>query len=64
MLRSIGADHVIDYTQEDFTQNGQTYNVIIDVVGKSSFSRSVRSTRQHGRYILGNPGPTGMIKGL
>src|SRR6266849_2803531 len=42
MLRSIGADQVIDYTQEDFTKNGETYDVIFDVVGKSSFSRSVR----------------------
>src|SRR4030067_620207 len=37
MLRSIGADHVIDYTQEDFTKNGKTYDVIFDTVGKSSF---------------------------
>ena len=40
MLRSIGADHVIDYTQDDFTHNGETYDVIVDmVVGKTSFSR-------------------------
>ena len=64
MLRSIGADHVIDYTQEDFTQNGKTYDVIVDVVGKSSFSRSVRSLKQNGRYVLGNPRFSGMIKGL
>ncbi len=64
MLRSIGADHVIDYTQEDFTQNAETYDVIIDVVGKSSFSRSVRSLKQNGRYILGNPRLSGMIRGL
>ncbi len=64
MLRSIGSDHVIDYTQEDFTKNGETYDVIIDVVGKSSFSRSVRSLKQGGRYILGNPRLPGMIKGL
>src|SRR6266568_4077655 len=55
MLRSIGADQVIDYTQEDFTKNGETYDVIFDVVGKSSFSRSVRSLKQNGRYLLGNP---------
>ena len=55
MLRSIGADHVIDYTQTDFTEGGQTYDVIIDVVGKSSVSRSLRSLRENGRYYLGNP---------
>jgi NADPH:quinone reductase-like Zn-dependent oxidoreductase len=55
MLRSIGADHVIDYTQEDFTKNGETYDVIFDVVGKSSFSRSIQSLTHNGRYLLGNP---------
>ena len=64
MLHSIGADHVIDYTQEDFTKNGETYDVIVDVVGKSSFSRCLRSLKQDGRYILGNPRLAGMIKGL
>ena len=54
ILRSLGADHVIDYTQEDFTKRGETYDVIFDVIGKSSFSRSVRSLTQNGRYILGN----------
>jgi NADPH:quinone reductase-like Zn-dependent oxidoreductase len=63
MLRSIGADHVIDYTQEDFTRSGETYDAIIDVVGKSSFSGSVRSLKQNGRYVLGNPRLPGMIRG-
>ncbi len=57
MLRSIGVDHVIDYTQEDFTKNGETYDVIFDVVGKSSYSGSIRSLKQNGRYLLANPGP-------
>ena len=35
MVRSIGADHVIDYTQEDFTKNGQTYDLILDTAGKA-----------------------------
>ena len=52
MLRSIGADHVIDYTKEDFTKNGETYNVIFDVVGKSSFSRSVRSLNPNITFLL------------
>lgn len=62
MLRALGADHVIDYTQEDFTQNGESYDVIIDVVGKSSFSQSVRSLRPNGRYVLGNPTPFTTIR--
>ena len=55
MLRSIGADHVMDYAQEDFTENGETYDVILDVIGKSSFSSSIRSLKQSGRYVLANP---------
>jgi len=63
MLRSIGADHVIDYTQEDFTKGGETYDVIFDVVGKTSFSRSVRSLKQNGRYLLANAGLSQMVRG-
>ncbi len=63
MLRSLGADHVIDYTREDFTKSGETYDVIFDVIGKSSFSGSVRSLKQNGRYILGNPGLSHMVRG-
>ena len=64
MLRSIGADKVIDYTQEDFTRNGETYDAIIDVVGKSPYSRSVCSLNDNGRYILGNPRFSGFFRGL
>jgi NADPH:quinone reductase-like Zn-dependent oxidoreductase len=63
MLRSIGADQVIDYTQEDFTESGQTYDVIFDVVGKSSFPGSIRSLNQNGRYLLANFGPSQMVRG-
>ena len=45
-LRTIGADQVIDCTQEDFAQSGQTYDVIFDVIGKSSFSGSMKSLTQ------------------
>lgn len=63
MLRSIGADHVIDYTQEDFTKEGETYDVIFDVVGKSSFSRSVRLLTLNGRYLLGNARLSQRVRG-
>jgi NADPH:quinone reductase-like Zn-dependent oxidoreductase len=63
MLRSIGAEHVIDYTREDFTQSAETYDLIFDVMGKSSFSGSVRSLKQNGRYLLGNPVLSQMIRG-
>jgi NADPH:quinone reductase-like Zn-dependent oxidoreductase len=61
MLRSIGADHVIDYTQEDFTQSGKTYDVIFDVVGKSPFSRSEPALKQNGLYLSANPDPSKMF---
>jgi NADPH:quinone reductase-like Zn-dependent oxidoreductase len=63
MLRSIGADHVIDYNQEDFTKSGQTYDFILDVVGKSSFSGSIRSLKQNGHYLIANPGLSQMVRG-
>jgi len=50
-VRSLGADKVIDYTKEDFTQSGETYDVIFDAVGKISSSRSKRSLKQGGVYL-------------
>jgi len=63
MLRSIGADHVLDYTREDFTQNGQTYDVMIDVLGKAPFSGTVRSLSKTGMYLLGNARLTQILRG-
>ena len=63
MLHSIGADHVIDYTKEDFTSNSKEYDVVFDVVGKSPFSRSIRSLKKNGRYLLANPGLSQMVRG-
>jgi NADPH:quinone reductase-like Zn-dependent oxidoreductase len=63
MLRSMGADHVIDYTQQDFTQSGETYDVIIDVIGKSNYSRCVRLLKPGGRYVLGTFTFLGLIRG-
>jgi NADPH:quinone reductase-like Zn-dependent oxidoreductase len=63
MLRSIGADQVIDYTQKDFTKSGETYDVIFDVVGKGSFSGCVRSLKEKGIYLLGNPALSKSVRG-
>jgi NADPH:quinone reductase-like Zn-dependent oxidoreductase len=63
MLRSIGAQQVIDYTKEDFTRNGETYDVIFDVAGKSSFSRSLKSLKPQGYYLLGNPSLSHRLRG-
>jgi NADPH:quinone reductase-like Zn-dependent oxidoreductase len=62
MLRSIGADQVIDYAQEDFTKSGQTYDVIFDTIGKSPFSGSLRSLNENGTYLNGNPGLFGGLR--
>ncbi|MDD5369626.1 MAG: NAD(P)-dependent alcohol dehydrogenase [Anaerolineaceae bacterium] len=51
-VKSLGADKVIDYTKEDFTQNGETYDLIFDILGKSTFSRCRNSLKQNGRYLL------------
>ncbi len=59
-LREVGADQVIDYTQQDFTQNGQRYDVIFDIIGKSPFAASIRSLNPGGRYLIANP--TGLIQ--
>lgn len=56
LVRSLGADHVIDYMQEDFTRNGQTYDVIFDAVGKHSFRRCRRSLKPGGIYLETDPG--------
>jgi NADPH:quinone reductase-like Zn-dependent oxidoreductase len=51
LLRSLGANDVLDYTQEDFTENGKTYDVVFDAVGKHSFRRSRGSVRSGGTYV-------------
>ncbi|MFW9982521.1 MAG: NAD(P)-dependent alcohol dehydrogenase, partial [Candidatus Thorarchaeota archaeon] len=55
VLRSIGADHTIDFTQEDFTKSDNKYDVIFDVVGTSSYSGCVKSLKENGIYLLTYP---------
>jgi len=63
LVKSLGADRVIDYTKEDFTTNGQAYDVIFDAVGKHSFKRSEGSLMPGGRY-LATDGFTNVVLGL
>jgi len=51
LVKSLGADEVIDYTKEDFTKSDETYDIIFDTVGKSSFSGCVRSLKKKGIYL-------------
>jgi NADPH:quinone reductase-like Zn-dependent oxidoreductase len=62
MLRSIGADQVVDYTKDDFTKSEETYDTIFDVVGKSSFSGCIKLLNEKGFYFLGNPGLSQLIR--
>ena len=51
LVKSLGADQVIDYTQEDFSKSGQTYDIIFDTVGKTSFSQCKNALKPAGRYL-------------
>ena len=58
MVRSIGADHVIDYTQQDFTKSGHRYDVLLDAVGNHSLFACIRTLNPKGIFIL-ITGPNG-----
>ncbi len=64
MLQAIGADAIIDYEKEDFTHSGKKWDVIIDIVCKGSFSKAIGCLKANGRYVLGNPTISGMIRGV
>jgi NADPH:quinone reductase-like Zn-dependent oxidoreductase len=57
LVRSLGADRVIDHTAEDFTKDTRTYDAVLDAVGKSSFGRCKRLLKPHGIYVSSDLGP-------
>jgi NADPH:quinone reductase-like Zn-dependent oxidoreductase len=63
-IKSMGADQVIDYSQEDFTENGRTYDIIFDTVGKRSFSACKDSLTNEGIYLATVPTPEIMLQAL
>jgi NADPH:quinone reductase-like Zn-dependent oxidoreductase len=63
-VKSLGADQVIDYTREDFTENGKTYDIIFDTVGKRSFSQCKGSLTDEGIYLTTVPAPIIMLQAI
>jgi NADPH:quinone reductase-like Zn-dependent oxidoreductase len=57
LVKSLGADFVVDYKNEDFTETGETYDFIFDTVNKSSFSRCKNSLKENGKYLATFPLP-------
>ena len=64
LMRSIGANRVIDYTKEDYTENGESYDLIIDVVGRTSVSRRLKLLKQDGYYFLAYAGLSDILLGM
>jgi len=64
ILRRIGADHFFDYTREDFTDSGEKYDVIFNMVAHSSYSKCVNSLNPGGRYLIGNPRLSDMLRSV
>ena len=63
LVRSLGADHVIDYAQEDFTQNEQCYDLIFDIVANCSLSEYLRALRPQGTYVACAISPAALLLG-
>lgn len=63
LLSRLGAEVLIDYRKENFTQRGEKYDVIFDVIGKAPFRGSIAALKPGGRYLLANPNLSGMVLG-
>ena len=64
LLRALGADHVIDYTAEDFTRSVQSWDVIFDMVAAKNYPGCIRRLRPGGRYLIGNPRLSDMLRSV
>jgi len=64
MVKALGAEKVFDYTKEDFSENGEKYDVIFETVGKSSFSQSIKSLNSKGYLLMASAGPSQLLRGL
>jgi NADPH:quinone reductase-like Zn-dependent oxidoreductase len=64
LIKSLGADEVIDYTKQDFTKNGEVYDVIFDAVNSISVFQSLQSLNKKGKMILSAAGMAETFQGL
>lgn len=64
MRRRIGADHFFDYTRGEFTEGGESYDVILDMVARSSYSKCVKALKPGGRYLMANPRISDMLRSV
>ncbi len=64
MLRRTGADHFVDYTREDFTKSGRTYDVIFSMVARSSYAECIKALNPGGRYLMANPRMSDMLRSV
>ena len=64
LLRRLGADHFIDYSKEDFTKSRRSYDVILSMVAKTSYSGCVKALKSGGRYLMANPRLLDMLRSL
>ena len=64
MLRRIGADHFFDYIKEDFAKSARTYDVILNMVAKYSYSKCINALNPKGRYLMANPRLSNMLRAI